>query len=116
MSATPPPLPPRKDLRRATLLNVMLPGAGLYYLGWRRAGLAIGISFGAAFLVVVAVFLSGYIRYLSIAMSEDLMKGDNLEQAGAGFHLPWLIGMAGLGAVLYLVSWVMFAAARKQFV
>lgn len=96
------------------MLNVMLPGAGLYYLGWRKAGLAIGLGFGTAFLGVVTVFLVGYIRYLSIAMSEDLMKGDNLEQAGAGFHLPWLVGLAGLGAVLYLVSWVIFVIARGQ--
>ena len=61
-TASPPPLPSPKNLRMATALNVFLPGAGLLYLGERRAGSVLAGLFLACFLAVMGIFLVGYIR------------------------------------------------------
>jgi hypothetical protein len=61
------------------------------------------------------LFLAGYSRYLSIAMSDDLMRGDNLERAGDSFHQPWLVALAIAGGIIYLVSSVLFTIAKRRF-
>ena len=124
MNGTPPPLvgagtsgpvPPAKNLRAATLLNVMLPGAGLFYLGRRAVGSVLAAGFLTTFMAVLGLFLSGYVRYLSIALGENLLEGDKLEQAGAGFHQSWLLGLAGVGVAIYVLSTVLFQQAKRRF-
>ncbi len=114
MSATPPPLPSQKNLRLAGALNVFLPGAGLYYLGRRKAGGILAGLFLGCFLAVIGVFLVGYIRYLSVALDPQILEGNKLEEAGAGFHQSWLIALALAGAVIYLVSTVLFSQAKRE--
>ncbi len=96
-------------------MNVMLPGSGLFYLGWRKSGLLLAVGFSICFLGLVGIFVVGYTRYLSIALGDDLMKGNNLEQAGEAFHHQWLIGLAIAGVVLYAISSVLFMVVRKRF-
>jgi len=118
MASLPPPLPapaPRKNLRLAGALNLFLPGAGLVYLGRWRSGTLLAGAFLACFLALITVFVVGYSRYLSVAMSDDLMRGDNLERAGDAFHQPWLIALAVAGGVLYLISSILFTMAKGQF-
>jgi hypothetical protein len=118
MASLPPPLPgqpQRKHLRLAGALNMFLPGAGLVYLGHWRSGALLAGAFLACFLALITVFVMGYGRYLSVAMSDDLMRGDNLERAGDAFHQPWLIGLAVAGGALYLISSILFTLARRQF-
>lgn len=114
MSATPPPLPSPKNLRMATALNVFLPGAGLLYLGERRAGSVLAGLFLACFLAVMGIFLVGYIRYLMLALDPQILEGNKLEEAGAGFHPSWLIALALVAGVIYLVSTVLFARAKRR--
>jgi hypothetical protein len=115
MSQPPPPLPAPKNLRLAGALNVFLPGAGLVYLGQRTAGLILAGAFLGCFLVLAGLFLAGYVRYLSIAMSENLMEGNRLEEAAAAFHQQWLIGLAVAGGVIYLWSAILFTRAKRRF-
>ena len=115
MANQPPPLPPLKNLRLAGALNVFLPGAGLFYLGQRAVGLLLASAFLGCFLAITTVFLVGYVRYLSIAMSENLMEGNRLEEAGAAFHQNWLVGLAIAGGIIYLCSSVLFTLAKRRF-
>jgi hypothetical protein len=118
MASQPPPLPGqsgRKSLKFAGALNMFLPGAGLIYLGRPVAGLILAAAFLICFIAMLALFLAGYSRYLSIAMSDDLMRGDNLERAGDSFHQPWLVALAIAGGIIYLVSSVLFTIAKRRF-
>ena len=99
----------------ATMLNVFLPGAGLVYLGERRAGSVLAGLFLACFLAVMGIFLVGYIRYLTLALDPQILEGNKLEEAGARFHPSWLIALALAGGVVYLVSTVLFARAKRRF-
>jgi hypothetical protein len=114
MSHTPPPLPGSKNLRAASILNTCLPGAGLFYLGQRTVGAVLAGAFLASFLATLTVFLVGYTRYLSIALGENLLEGHNLEEAGAAFHQAWLLGLGGVGLVLYLISTILFQVAKRR--
>lgn len=104
-----------KKLRVATALNVFLPGAGLFHLGHRVVGGCLAGAFLGCFVTMLTLFLAGYYRYLSIAMSENLLEGDNLEQAGAAFHQGWLLSLAGIGMVLYLISTILYSVAKKRW-
>jgi hypothetical protein len=102
-------------LEHANALNVFLPGAGLFYLGHRLVGACLAGAFLGCFTAILTVFGIGYYQYLRIALSEDLLKGDNLEQAGASFHQGWLLGLAALGMVLYLISAVLYSIAKRKW-
>jgi hypothetical protein len=114
MSSQPPPLPLQKSLRLASALNVFLPGAGLIYLGRRVLGAVLAAAFLGCFLGVLTIFLVGYSRYLSIAMSENLMQGNKLEEAGASFHQNWILGLTLTGGIIYLISAILFAYAKRR--
>ena len=114
MSSQPPPLPLQKSLRLASALNVFLPGAGLMYLGRRVLGAVLAGAFLCCFLAVMTIFLVGYSRYLSIAMGENLMQGNQLEEAGASFHQNWIVGLALTGGIIYLCSAILFAHAKRR--
>ncbi len=94
---------------------MFLPGAGLLYLGHWRSGALLAGAFLGCFLALLGVFVVGYSRYLSVAMSDDLMRGDNLERAGDAFHQPWLIALTVAGGVLYLISSILFTMAKRRF-
>lgn len=111
----PPPLPAAgKSLRLAGGLNLLLPGAGLVYLGHRRTGTAFALAFLFCFLAELGIFVVSYGRYLSMALGDDLLKNDNLEQIGAVFPRAWLIGFAGAGLVIYLWSMALFSVAKRK--
>ena len=114
MASQPPPLPSKINFRLAAALNVFLPGAGLFYLGRRVVGAALACVFLGCFLALAVIFLVGYSRYLSIAMSENLMEGNKLEEAGAAFHQSWLIGLAIAGGAIYAASSVLFTIAKNR--
>ena len=118
MASQPPPLPrqePGKNLKLAGALNMFLPGAGLFYLGRRVSGAVLAAAFLGCFLALITLFIVGYSHYLSVAMSDDLMRGDNLERAGDSFHQPCLIALAIAGGVIYLISSILLSMAKRQF-
>lgn len=98
----------------AGALNVFLPGAGLYYLGQRRVGGLLAGLFLTSFLAVMGIFVVGYVQYLTVALDPHLLEGNKLEEAGAGFHQGWLIALAVVGAILYLISTILFIRAKRQ--
>ena len=102
-----------RNLRFAAALNLMLPGAGLFYLGRRLIGGLLAGIFLCCFVALLGVFLVGYARYLTIAMSSDLMKEGELEKAAAAFHTDWLIGFGVVGFVIYLCSAVLFWRVKR---
>ena len=107
-SPVPPPLPiqsqPQKDFRRAWMLNLILPGAGLFYLGQRKIGSLLGTAFLGCFLSMLGLFLAGYARYFSLSLSGNILEGDRLEQICGAFHPLWLAGLAGAGIIVFLLS------------
>ena len=109
---TPPPLPPPKSFRRAVSLNFFLPGAGQYYLGQRGFGAALAGVFLACLLASVAIFLIGYVRYLNVTLSGNILEGDNLERLGDVFHSRWLLGLLAVGLAVFITAMVALAAQR----
>ncbi|HXJ61225.1 MAG TPA: hypothetical protein VNU68_31660 [Verrucomicrobiae bacterium] len=95
-------------------MNFLLPGSGLFWLGYRMLGACLSGAFLSCFLAIMTIFLIGYGRYLSIALSENLMEGNNLEQAGAAFHTNWLVGIAAVGLLLYAISAILFSRAKRR--
>ena len=110
----PPPLPGAKNLRLASALNLFLPGAGLIYLGHRRAGGILVTAFLVCFCALLGLFLLSYIRYLQFALSDDLLKGDNLERIGDLFPRGWLIALAAAGLLIYAISAALMVGAKRN--
>lgn len=116
VAATPPPLPPGKNLKRAAALNLFLPGAGLIYLGRYRAGGVLAGAFLACFGTLMVMFLIGYARYLQLALSDDLLKDGRLEQLGEVFPRAWFAGLAATGLVIYIISSVLMVRMKRAMV
>jgi len=114
MSVTPPPLPGTKQLRVAQALNVFLPGDGLFYLGKRVAGSVLAGAFVCCLVTMLTLFVVGYAHYWSIALSENLLEGNKLEEAAGAFHQGWLLALAGVGLVIYAISAVLFSRAKRE--
>jgi hypothetical protein len=112
---SPPPLPTApKNLRLASVLNLTLPGVGLFYLGRRKLGAMLALLFIACFMAAMTAFLIGYARYLSLAMSDHLLEGDQIEQIGHVFPRGLLVGLAVAGGVIYICSGILFRSAKQK--
>ncbi len=111
----PPPLPrpAAKGNRFASWLNLVLPGAGLFMMGRRKQGLILAALFLVCFFAAIGLFIVSYMRYLNLALSDDLMKGDNLEHIGGIFPRAWLIGLTVAAGIIQLVSMGMMRAAKR---
>ena len=114
--ATPPPLPAARQpsLALARTLNLSLPGLGLFYLGQRALGLALAIPFLVCFGAEIILFLISYARYINLSLGDDILKDNKLEQIGNVFPRPWLVGFALAGAIIYSLSMICFAAAKRK--
>lgn len=112
--AQPPPLPSSvKNRRLAHWLDLALPGAGLYYLGYRRLGAALAIPFLGCFFAALVLFLVAYGRYLSMVTSDNLMEAGRLESFGDLFPTASLIGLACVGGILQVCSMVLLRRAKR---
>ena len=114
---TPPPLPGQlnqEKLRLATAANVFLPGAGVFILGHRKAGAILSGVFLVCFLGVLVLFVVGYANYLSTAFDPDILKDNKLESIGDGFHKDWLLILAAVGAVIYIVATILFKRIKDS--
>ena len=110
----PPPLPQPKKQRWATALNLFLPGAGLYCLGRRKAGMILAGAFLFCLVAALGVFLAGYVHYLNVVLGADLMREGALEQLTDVFHKRWLVGFVLAGLTLQVASMIGLARARKD--
>jgi len=77
-------------------------------------GAALALIFLACLVAALGIFLTGYIHYLQVAMSGDLMKNGELEQLQDVFHQGWLLGLLCGGFAVYIVSMFALATARKD--
>ena len=110
---TPPKVKPAKSLRIAGLLNLLLPGAGQFYLGQRLLGVILLSLFLGCFIAALGIFLTGFGQYLKLALDGNILEGDRLERIGQVLHPRWLIGLAVVGAVVYLASLVGLTFASR---
>ena len=93
-----------KDHRFALMLNLVLPGAGQFYLGQRLLGSAFALGFLTIFVAMLVVFIVGFKRYWELATGEDLLEGQQLEQMREAMHPVQLLILMGVGILLYVLS------------
>jgi hypothetical protein len=60
------------------------------------------------------LFLVGYVQYLQLALSDDLLKGDKLERIGNVFPRGWLVGLAAAGVFIYAISAGLMLRAKRD--
>ncbi len=110
----PTQIKPAKSLRTAGLFNLLLPGAGQFYLGQRLYGIILAVLFLSSFVAALGIFMTGFGRYLELALNGNILEGDRLEQIGQVLHAGWLIGLAIFGAIIYVASFIALSFARSS--
>lgn len=95
-----------KTRRAAALLNLVVPGAGQFYLGQRLYGVVLAVLFLGSFVALLGLVVTGFSQYFSLITGGDVLEGNNLERIGAAFHLPWLVGCLVVATVVFLLSMV----------
>ena len=105
---------PARSRRAAMMLNLIMPGAGQFYLGQRAAGCAYAIPFIACLATLLVVFLRGYYQYLQLSTDGDILAAGNLEQLAHAFPTGLFAACSGVGTVIYLVSSIHLAVSRPR--
>ena len=111
---TPPKVKSAKSLRTAGLLNLLLPGAGQFYLGQRLFGIILLGLFIACFAATLGIFLIGFSQYLNLALDGNILQDDHLERIGKVLHPAWLTGLSIAGGIIYLVSFIGLSFAPRE--
>jgi uncharacterized membrane protein len=115
----PPPLPVRGEaarrIRHAHVLNLVVPGAGQWYLGQRVVGGLFVVTFLACFVAMIALFFVGYLKFMRTALRSDILAGNVLEELQNAFHLRWLLALLAIAILLYIVGAVgVFVYSRTR--
>jgi hypothetical protein len=110
----PAPTPRPRTMRVAMFLNLMVPGAGQFYLGQRLAGAAYALAFLASFIALLVIFVHGYFNYLSLSTSGDILDSSNLEQVAHTFPAGIISALSVVGIVIYLASTIHLAVSRTR--
>jgi hypothetical protein len=108
-----PPARPHTQ-RFAHGLNLMLPGAGHYYLGHRLAGGLYATGFIASFVAAIAIFVRAYGEYLRLSTGGDILDANNLERLTAAFPAGALIGLMVVGILIYVASAIHLSRLRPR--
>ena len=108
-------MPRPRNWRWAATLNLILPGAGLFYVGRRKAGAILAALFLICLVAALGIFLTGYIHYLNVILGSDLMKEGELEQLADTFHKRWLIALLLAGVTLEIISMIMLSRGKDAF-
>ena len=108
-------MPRPRNWRWAATLNLILPGAGLFYVGRRKAGAILAVLFLICLVAALGIFLTGYIHYLNVILGSDLMKEGELEQLADTFHKRWLIALLLAGVTLEIISMIMLSRGKDAF-
>src|SRR5580704_6399413 len=66
-------MPRPKTMKMAMFLNLIVPGAGQFYLGQRLAGAVYTLTFLASFAAAFGIFVHGYFSYLNLSTSGDIL-------------------------------------------
>jgi len=108
------PAPRQKKMRTAMALNLLLPGAGQFYLGQRIAGSAYAIGFIACLATVLVLFVHAYSAYLQLSTSGDVMEAGNIEQLAQMFHAGVLAWISFIGTAIYIASTIHLVTSRRR--
>ncbi|HXI84961.1 MAG TPA: hypothetical protein VNL17_12815 [Verrucomicrobiae bacterium] len=109
-----PPTPRPKTMKVAMFLNLMVPGAGQFYLGQRLAGAVYALTFLASFAAALIIFVRGYYDYLRLSTSGDILDSGNLEQVAHAFPAGIIGAFSAIGIVIYLASAIHLAVSRSR--
>ena len=99
-------------MKVAMFLNLIVPGAGQFYLGQRLAGAAYALAFLGCFAAALIVFVHGYFNYLNLTTSGDILDSGNLEQVAHAFPAGIISALSAIGVVIYLASTIHLAMSR----
>jgi hypothetical protein len=103
-----------KTMKLAMFLNLIVPGAGQFYLGQRLAGAIYALAFLASFAAALSIFVHGYYNYLSLTTSGDVLDPGNLEQISHAFPAGIISALSAIGIVIYLASTIHLAVSRAR--
>jgi hypothetical protein len=112
-----PPLPRaarRRSLRFAMALNLLLPGAGQFYIRQPLMGSVYAIGFLACLTTMLLKFLSGYFDYLQLSTSGDILETGNIEQLAHAFPTRTLASLGVVGIAIYFVSSIHLALSSRS--
>ena len=112
-SAAPPtPTPRPRTLRFAMTLNLLLPGAGQFYLGQRISGSLYASGFCACLVAMLVLFVRAYSQYLQLATNGDILESGNLETMARAFQVGPLATLSVIGTLIYIASAIHLAVTR----
>lgn len=102
----PPVLPVARPRSRrvAMALNLVLPGAGQFYLRQRVAGSVYAFGFLACFVTMLVIFFRGYGDYVQVSTGDEIFEPGNLEHLTQSFHTGWLAALQIVALVIYIAS------------
>jgi TM2 domain-containing membrane protein YozV len=103
---------PKKSLRFAFTLNLLLPGTGQLYSGQTTLGVLYLTGFGLTYVTILTLFLRAYAKYLELSTDGGILEADHLEQLSRAFPVGWLISLSVLGIAIYVASLVSLRLPR----
>lgn len=103
---------PKKSLRFAFTLNLLLPGTGQLYSGQTTLGVLYLTGFGLTFVTILTLFLRAYAKYLELSTDGGILEADHLEQLSRAFPVGWLISLSAFGIAIYVASLVSLRLPR----
>ena len=78
------------------------------------SGFLFGGAFLGCFLAALVIFLIGYANYFSLAVSGDLLQGNELENVPNLFHARWLIALLLLSIAILIASMIALFSNRSS--
>ena len=112
--APPLPVPRRRTIRFAMALNLLLPGAGQFYLGQPIIGSVYAIGFVACFSIILLKFFRAYFDYLQLSTNGDVLEPGKLEQLSHAFPAGTFAALTIVSVVIYLASSIHLALSHRR--
>ena len=103
-----------RSRRVAMGLNLVIPGAGQFYLGQPVAGSLYAFGFIACFVAILVIFLRGYGDYVQRSTGDEIFEPGNLERLTQSFHTGWLGGLQVVAILIYIASAIHLSRSRPR--
>jgi hypothetical protein len=111
ISTVPPRLDRTRRRRQAALLNLLLPGAGQWYLGQRAAGVLLATTFLAACIWGCVLAVRGVALVYRAALSDS---ESNWTSALAASQPGRIIVAFGIAVVIFLIAQLALILAPRN--